>query len=267
MPEVTSYLLFESNPMIEVDELVDDLARRWPDLGAPVNLVKGDDDLGFVLAGGIVMMVSLYESFDFAADTDAVVLDPLWPGSEVAKGAHQSHIAIAVSLDEGRYLDAATLATQVTASAVSAAPGCLGVYWPGTPQLIMPQVFLQRSSILPRPPLDLWVNITVGNGRDGSTTAVTSGLESFGLREIEVVDAPESHEQIEVRLRRLVAQVVLQRRNLAHGARVEHTDAHEIVVAVGRSKLGRTHDVSELTFQPPSNQDVVDAASSLSSNW
>ncbi len=259
MPEVTAQLLFNGLPTIDGRKLVSDLAMRWPDLPAPANLQKGANDVGFSLGEGVVVLGSVFEPIDTSDFEELRVSDRLWLDARAGLASHQSHLHISVTLENRRALDLMALATQVTASAIAASESPIGVYWPATPQVVAADNFKRRAAVLPTAPLDLWVTINVGKGRDGSTTGTTSGLRSIGLREIEAFDVPESQDELSSRLHRLVSQILIQRRNVAEGATLGYGPAHAIRVVVAPSPLGRGDETTQLVYEPATDRSVLDA--------
>lgn len=262
MSELEALVLFEGLPQIDGKQLVNDLAWRWPEIGTPQNLVRGEHEVGFALGEAAVLMVNHDSPIDYSDFPERAVAEKYWPGSINGLMRHQSHTVVSVVLDDRRAIDTFSLATKVVSSVLSAAPGSLGVYWPATPQLINRTNYLDHASTFPSLPLDLWVDVRVGKGRDGSVTASTSGLTGFGLREIELIDGPEDKETAKTRLTNLVSQMLRHRRNVVEGATLGYDDQWKIVVAVGPSRLGRPGDVSQIVFEPATDQAIIDAAAS-----
>lgn len=257
--QVEALVLFEGLPVIDGKQLVNDLGWRWPELGNPQNLVRGDHEVGFALSEAAVLLVNNDFPIDYGDFPDRGVAEKHWPGSINGLMRHQSHMLISVDVDNRRATDVFSVATKVTASVLAAAPDALGVYWPTTPQLINRSSFVEQASTFPSLPLDLWIDIRVGKGRDGSVTASTSGLVGFGLREVELIDSPESKEAARIRLTNLVSQLLRQRRNVTHGATLGYDDQWKVLVEVGPSRLGRPGDVSHIVFEPASNQSIIDS--------
>lgn len=260
MAEVEALVLFEGRPTIDGKQLVNDLGWRWPEVGSPQNLVRGDHEVGFALGEAAVLLVNNDLPIDYLDFPDRNVSERHWPGAINGLMRHQSHMLISVIIDNRRATDLFSLATKVTASALAAAPEALGVYWPSTPQLINRMAFVEQASTFPSLPLDLWIDIKVGKGRDGSVTASTSGLAGFGLREIELIDAPESREAARTRLTNLVSQMLRHRRNITDGATLGYDDQWKVTIEVGPSGLGRNGDVSHIVFEPASQQSIIDSA-------
>lgn len=260
MAELEALVLFEGRPTIDGKRLVNDLGWRWPELGSPQNLVRGDHEVGFALGEAAVLLVNNELPIDYSDFPDRHVSEKHWPGAINGLMRHQSHMLISVNIDNRRATDLFSLATKVTASALSAAPDALGVYWPSTPQLINRNSFVEQASTFPSLPLDLWIDIRVGKGRDGSVTASTSGLNGFGLRELELIDSPESQEAARIRLTNLVSQMLRHRRNITDGATLGYDDQWKTVISVRSSRLGRSGDVSHIVFEPATEQSIIDSA-------
>ncbi len=259
MAEARVLVLFEGLPNIDGKLLVNDLGWRWPEVGNPQNLVRGDHEVGFALGDATVLMVNVDEPID-EDFSERRVAEKLWPGSVNGLMRHQSHMVISVHMDNRRATDLFALATKITSSTLAAAPGALGVFWPATPQLINRTAFMEKASALPSLPLDLWVDIAVGKGRDGSVTASTSGMEAFGLREIEMVDSPESVDAARIRVTNLVSQILRHRRNVNHGTTLGYDQTWKVQISVEPSRLGRRGDVSQIVFEPASDPSIIDAA-------
>lgn len=260
MAELEALVLFSGLPAVDGKQLVNDLGWRWPEIGSPQNLVRGEHEVGFALGEAAVLLVNNELPIDYADFPDRNVSEKLWPGSINSLTRHQSHMLISVNIENRRATDTFSLATKVTASALAASPEALGVYWPSTPQLISRTAFMEQASTFPSLPLDLWIDIRVGKGRDGSVTASTSGLAGFGLREIELIDSPESKDAARIRLTNLVSQMLRHRRNITHGATLGYDDQWKVVIDVSPSRLGRRGDVSHIVFEPASEKAIIDSA-------
>lgn len=260
MAEAQALILFEGLPTVDGKLLFNDLGWRWPEIGTPQNLVRGEREVGFAIGEAAVLMVNIHMPVDSSDFAERNVSERLWPGSVNALMRHQSHMLISVNLDNRRASDLFALATQVTSSALAAAPDALGVYWPSTPQLIHRNAFIDAAAALPSLPLELWVDIVVGKGRNGTVTASTSGLTSFGLRELEMVDSPESSEAARIRVTNLVSQMLRHRRNVSDGTTLGYDQAWKVAVEVRASKLGRRGDVSHIVFEPSTNEAIIAAA-------
>lgn len=260
MSEIEALVLFEGLPQIDGKQLVNDLGWRWPDIGTPQNLVRGPHEVGFALGEAAVLLVNHDRPIDSSDFSERSVGEKLWPGSINGLMRHQSHTVVSVVLEDRRAIDAFSLATKVVSSVLSAAPDSLGVYWPATPQLINRINYLEHASSFPSLPLDLWVDVRVGKGRDGSVTASTSGLAAFGLREVELIDGPEDQETAKARLTNLVSQMLRHRRNIVHGATLGYDEEWKVVVEVGPSRLGRPGEVSHIVFEPATDAAIIDAA-------
>ncbi len=260
MAEVQALVLFEGLPNIDGKLLVNDLGWRWPEIGNLQNLVRGDHEVGFALGEAAILMVNVASPIDYEDFPERRVADKLWPGSINGLMRHQSHMVISVDIDNRRATDLFSLATKITSSALAAAPDALGVYWPATPHLISRRAFMEKASAFPSLPLDLWVDIVVGKGRDGSVTASTSGMEAFGLREIEMVDSPESKDAARIRVTNLVSQILRHRRNVNHGTTLGYDQTWKIGVLVEPSKLGRDGETSQVVFESATDESIIDAA-------
>lgn len=260
MAELEALVLFEGLPAIDGKQLVNDLSWRWPELGNPQNLVRGEHEVGFALGEAAVVLINNDRPIDFLDFADRAVGEKYWPGSINGLTRHQSHMLISVNLDNRRATDLFSVMTKVTASALAASPEALGVYFPSTPQLINRVSFVEQAEAFPSLPLDLWIDIRVGKGRNGSVTASTAGLEAFGLREIELLDSPDSREEARSRLTNLVSQMLRHRRNVTDGGTLGYDDQWKISIAVGPSRLGRPGEVSQIVFEAASDQAIIDSA-------
>lgn len=260
MAELEALVLFEGRPIIDGKQLVNDLGWRWPELGSPQNLVRGDHEVGFALGEAAVLLVNNELPIDYSDFPDRHVSEKHWPGAINGLMRHQSHMLISVNVDNRRATDLFSIATKVTASALAAAPESLGVFWPSTPQLINRNAFVDQASTFPSLPLDLWIDIRVGKGRNETVTASTSGLAGFGLRELELIDSPESQAAARIRLTNLVSQMLRHRRNITDGATLGYDDQWKTVIKVGPSRLGRPQDVSHIVFEPATEQAIIDSA-------
>ena len=75
-----------------------------------------------------------------------------------------------------------------------------------------------------------------------------------------MVDSPESRDAARIRLTNLVSQMLVQRRNVSDGATLGYDHTWKVEVNVAPSKLGRSGDVSQIVFEPATNQAIIEAA-------
>ena len=276
MIETTAFVLLQGPPALGAETLLADLVGRWPELSdATIHSASGGH-ASLDVAGAEVDIVVRNGSFVASGAPETDVGDSLWPGSARAVMTHGSHAIIAVAQQGGRTIDQMALTTKVTSSVLAVSDNVLGVYWPAAPQLISAVEFQRRAKSFPTLPIELWVDVALRPGDKSpttttstmtapTTTATTNGLRAFGLREIEVVDAPECPRAVVARLRRLTSQILRQGRNITAGATLEYGTAWRVAVDIGPSQLGSDSEVSQLVFEPATNRAIVDAARAAAS--
>lgn len=111
--------------------------------------------------------------------------------------AHPNHFVVAVMGAAGDPLDAALQLTDLVAAVLETTPA-LGVYWGSGTLVTQRELFLDlaREAGRETPPIMAWVDIRVFPNDDGTRTVFTTGLDAFGLMEIESEGARGESEEI-----------------------------------------------------------------------
>lgn len=110
----------------------------------------------------------------------------LAPPHEAVLG-HRAH-AVVSAPPGGDPVERAWSATRVSAALLQAGDG-VALYYGSARQVHSSRLVLEMSSRAERPPVPLWVGLTVSGPRDGPLSAATHGLEALGHTELEVLDA------------------------------------------------------------------------------
>ncbi len=257
---VSSMILFEGMPALNGKQLATDFGWRWPDLPPAKGLVKSEHDVAFSMGAATVGLGSMPVQVPSHHFETRTVSQALWPTAPAGLVLHQSHLAVTVTAD-APIKPLMTLLTQITTSTIVASKGSMGVFWESTPLLISSENFLRYSKLLPSSPVELWVDINVGPGRDGRQTGYTTGLATFGVREIEAVDVEESPDQLRARIRHLADQLLITQTDPTDGAVVGQLRNSSITAQAAPSLLGRTGDRTRLVYDGSGAEDRSSARS------
>lgn len=165
----------------------------------------------------------------------ACQLSWMWPQAAEEMKAQRAH-AIVLTSPSGDPVGDAMAVSRLLAAAASAGDPA-GIYWGNGSMMHKPAMFIDAVSSFDAdgpPPVMLWVGVLMSaDGPQGPFTITTRGMNPFGHKELEIIDAPRSPGE----LRELVYDVicylltsgpVLQHnhtfgRTMTEKMRVEHT--------------------------------------------
>lgn len=175
--------------------------QDWPDLDIVVSQERSGKSNGqFSLANGGANVVVTPVSAPFAEDSwELCETSLLWPNSQEFNNEYQANCIVAVDDEVGDERSATVLLTKVMASLVEVSNESVAVYWAAANHLVFPPLFREMAlSVLPDPPLYLWVAFNIWRREDGELHALTQGLDRLGLMDIEIpqcgMSARETHE-------------------------------------------------------------------------
>ncbi|WJZ01811.1 DUF4261 domain-containing protein [Corynebacterium freiburgense] len=186
---------------LQAANLQEQMRRDWPDLDIIITQERtGKAEDQFVLANGGAKVIVTPVSAPFAEDSGELCeTSLLWPNEQPFNDNYQANCIVAVEDQVGDERSATVLLTKVMASLIRVSRESFAVYWAAANHLIYPPLFREMSmSILPEPPLYLWVAFNIWERDSGELHALTKGLDRLGLMDIEIPHsrrtAKETHE-------------------------------------------------------------------------
>ena len=201
------------------------LRQLWPGDGAPGQSHREDTTVNIAIPGGSLVYQLIAEPFDLGGLRGAIEdASTWWPEAVKSFRGHQAYVRVATSssvLAPVRTGLVHTAALTAIIEELAAARGAIlsGVVW--NDERVYPADFViqhARTASASHPPLPIWLGIHFANP-GAAVPAYTSGLTSFGLMNIEVVDERPSHDEV------VAAVSELAHRLLTHGPVVKEGDA------------------------------------------
>ena len=96
-------------------------------------------------------------------------------------------------------------------------------------------------------PFALWIQIQVATGRKGLSTGATRGLRAFGLKEVELRDAPMAPDELERFMRAMINDMITGSLNLSEGNTLSGPGGETVHVALrpsAKSEIGLVHELT-----------------------
>ena len=159
-----------------------------------------------------------------------------WENADHDLRSHVDHIVVSITDDGSDKLDTALQLTHLVAAVLETTPA-IGVYW-GSGTLVMQKDWfldLAREASREAPPIMLWVDARVVPNRDDSWTVFTTGLEAFGLMEIESENARGEAKEIWALVQDIGAYLLAQGPVIKDGDTVGPDETNKIRVRFARS--------------------------------
>ncbi|MEM8667914.1 MAG: DUF4261 domain-containing protein [Planctomycetota bacterium] len=175
---------------------------------------------------------------------------PLWPDAPQQLSNHQSHWIVTTATCECSPANEAMLLTQVVDAILKTHPTATGVLWHQHGLKVSSENF-QNVVAAMQPgdlPVALWIDITVVPGENAPVIALTTGMDSFGLMEIENIGSPESPEELYARIMGVCEYLLHNGPILNHGDTLGESDTERIKVLHADSAFGREGKVIHLRY-------------------
>ncbi len=140
--------------------------------------------------------------------------------------------------------------TQVIASVLKATPSALGVYSHNARHCVSSKLFQDfAEEFLPDAlPLTICVDIRVSQNDDGTSSGLTTGLDSFGLMDLECSNANEPVSELRERLEGVANYLLENGLIIRDGDTLGETATEIIRVKYTSSKFGQEKTVMQLDY-------------------
>ena len=173
-----------------------------------------------------------------------------WPQALEKLRPHQSTVALVLANGPGSPVHRSMLVTRV-AALIGEAFGYIGVYWDPATMIHSAQSFSESAREMnPKQlPLRLWVNFRSIRHQDDTQSLFTDGLESLGLREIEVCASRATPEDINEWAYNIANYQLVQNIEIEHGQAVGKTPQNWVRVYHVPSALDPNRTVLTLDFE------------------
>ena len=189
-----------------------------------------------------------------------------WPEASDAMQANQAHLIVSSSWDHSDRLDAHVKHTLVVREFVDQLPA-IAVSWGSV--LVSADQFagefhrFQSEQVLP---VRLWVMIQLSGDGEGGTIVSTSGMDAFGLMEIEANSAPMEPQDALLFVNNLAGYLISNGAVINDGDTVGGSETERIKVRFAPSFREAIGDVYLLDFERVSGPEPVKSGSKFAQN-
>jgi len=153
----------------------------------PVEVRQRDNTTSFLLGDDKVVITAVAEPIPWTDLTGPCEAAWYWPEAASELRKHRAHLMVVVVPGGPDRKSAAIKLTKVAAALVQSSPA-LGVFWGGSGTVHAPGPFCQTAGEASpeRLPVEIWVGFGLIPESDQTHSVYTSGLEDFGMQELEV---------------------------------------------------------------------------------
>ncbi len=220
-----------------------------------------DDDIkdnvfSFSIGNSFVAVGTTQAPFPWSDLEGPCATSILWPTATQDLASHDHHLIVTVVDDNLSEVNTAILLTKVTAALLAVCDEALGALWSNASMVVPKEMFIKfPEEVLPHgPPVPIWVDFRVGDGRANLSSGFTSGLEALGLMDIVAVETPESIAALRERLTGLAGYLISNSLVINDGDTVGHDEDESISVIYGESDFGHEKTVMHLKYGNAKNK-------------
>lgn len=203
---------------------------------APIEVRRHEGTLAFHLGAEKLIVSAIREPIPWVDLEGPCNAAWYWPGAARALRDHAAHLVVlAVPAGPDRK-PAAIKLTKVVAALAKCTPAT-GIFWGGSGTVHAPGPFCETAAKAApdRLPIEIWVGFGLIDEPDGSHSLFTSGLEEFGLMELEIQRSPNNPQFLYQRLFDMVHYVLRKDAILHDGETIGISDEERILIKTARS--------------------------------
>lgn len=170
-----------------------------------------------------------------------------WPEAARELRSNKAHFLVVASPGTADLKAAAVKLTKVTAALVESSPAA-GVLWGGSGTVHAPGPFTQTASEMSadRLPIEIWVGFGLIPEEGRTHSVFTSGLEDFGMQEIEIHNSQRDPQFLYERLFDIVHYVLRKNVVLHDGETIGISDTERITIQETQSLCDGVTSVLQL---------------------
>ena len=227
-----------------------DLAEKWPQLPRPEPAQALNDQISFRAGDRDVIIATMPAPIPWSDLEGPCKTSWLWPDAASALRAHDRHLIVTVTSEEGP-IERSTLLTKVCASILATCKQAPGVLWFNAAMLVPSAVFQEfTAQFLPGAlPLYIWVDFRVGPSANGKNSGFTTGMAALGHMEFETESSPEPPGELRDRLFGLANYVLEKGPVIADGNTIGENEGERIRVVYAASAFGHDKQVMRLEYE------------------
>jgi hypothetical protein len=248
-----SMVIFQEEPQLSANELLEALSAHWPDLPAPTDVAERDNTLSLRLGTSDVVIGTMPAPIPWSDLEGPCATSILWRDAAAAIQGHKSHVIITVS-GELSPIALSTLLTQVTAGVLASSSQSVGVFWTNAVMVVPKNLFFDFAvKILPLgPPLPIWVDCRVGWTDDSKNASAgfTTGLAALHLMELEAEHASEPPSELRKRFEAVARYLLENGPVIKDGDTLGESENEKIRVVYSSSAFGLKGSVMRLSYEP-----------------
>lgn len=213
----------------------------------PIEVQRKDNTISFHLGEDKVVVSSMKAAVPWSDLKGPCQAAWYWPDAAAQIRSHQAHFLIVVVPGSPDRKAAAVKLTKVTAALVESSSAA-GVLWGGSGTVHAPQPFCQTAAetAADRLPVEIWVGFGLIPEADQTHSVYTSGLEDFGMQEIEIHSSQRDPQFLYERLFDIVHYVLRKEVVLHDGETIGISDTEQITIQKTQSLCDGVTDVLQL---------------------
>lgn len=180
-----------SSPVFpDQNQLFDFLKSTWPETPLAKDISNNDQTLTFDLGKAIAAVSLMPAPIPWEELEGPCATAWYWPEATQALKDHKYHLIVALMKSPFDTIDTTLLFTKLVAS-VAASVKADGIYWGAGTLVHCPETFIEQSKEMSQEylPLYLWIDFRVQKGNIEKYTLFTTGMESLGFMEIEILNS------------------------------------------------------------------------------
>jgi hypothetical protein len=213
----------------------------------PVDVQRKDNALSFRLGKDKVVVSSMKVPIPWSDLKGPGSAAWYWPEAARQLRPHKAHFLVVVVPGTPDRKAAAIKLTKVAAALAHSSPAA-GVFWGGSGSVHAPQIFCERAAATApdRLPVEIWVGFGLIPEGNATHSVFTSGLEDFGIQEIEIHSSQRNPQFLYERLFDVVHYVLHRDVILHDGETIGISDTERIAIQQTQSICDGVTDVLQL---------------------
>ena len=213
----------------------------------PIDVEQEDNTISFHLGEDKVVVSSMKAAIPWSDLKGPCRAAWYWPEAGAQLRSHQAHFLVVVVPGSPDRKVAAVKLTKVTAALVQSS-STAGVLWGGSGTVHAPQPFCETAAATAedRLPVEIWVGFGLIPEDNKTHSVYTSGLEDFGMQEIEIHSSDLDPQFLYERLFDIVHYVLRKNVVLHDGETIGISDTEQIAIQQTQSLCDGVTNVIQL---------------------
>ena len=197
----------------------------------PIDVQRKDNTISFQLDEDKVVISSMKAPIPWSDLKGPCSAAWYWPEAAGQLRSNKAHLLVVIAPGSPDLKAVAVKLTKVTAALVESSPAA-GVLWGGSGTVHAPQPFIQTAAEISadRLPVEIWVGFGLIPEGNDTHSVFTSGLEDFGMQEIEIHSSPRDPQLLYERLFDVVHYVLRKDIVLHDGETIGISDTERITI-------------------------------------